>query len=284
MIYLVRPYGYCFGVTNTLNMIKEVRKSQPAAKISLFGAPVHNSLASTRILNATHADLITTMLPQDSANILIFSAHGHTKKEEKEALKNNYKTVDAICPFLRFRNNQIKEYLNNGYKLIVIGDRKHKETIAIADMFTNSAVFDIECFKVADLPKNQKLLIVFQSTINPQRFKEYKDRISDSNKQRIVIPICFECQKRHDSLNNLEFKNTDFIIVVGDKTSANTTALFHNANKLLNGRAKIVLSYEELLNFSFPADTTDIYVTSGTSAANQDVEDIYNYLIQRYTF
>lgn len=284
MINLIRPYGFCFGVTNTLNMIKEVRKSQPNAKISLFGAPVHNSLASKVILEETKSVLINEMTLQSDNSILVFSAHGHTKREEETAKGNNYTPIDAICPFLRFRNNQIQEYLNSGYELYVIGDNKHKETIAIADMFKDSIVISIDNFKEDMLPKNKKILIVFQSTIDPQKFNQYKYSLSDSNKQRIVIPICFECQKRHDNIDYLALKNTDFIIVVGDKTSANTTALFNNAYNRLNGRAIIILSYEELKNYVFPEDLTDIYITSGTSASNKDVEDVYNYLTQEYTF
>ena len=85
------------------------------------------------------------------------------------------------------------------------------------------------------------------------------------------------------TLDKIAFNQNDLIIIVGDKTSANTTSLFEKAKtKLDSKRVLFILNVDELKKVPLPININNIYLTSGTSASLEDVTSISNYLENLY--
>lgn len=284
MIKTILPIGYCFGVKNTLDNVKKLANNNPTKDIVLFSAPVHNKNALDDLLKIDNIFMLKDYKKKNNNDsILVFSAHGHTSKQEQFAKENGFKIYDSICPFLMFRNKSVLKDIDSFDKIYVIGDEKHPETESLLSLKQG-----IVCLKpnnkiILEKDDLSKVLVIYQSTINVDSFNLLNEELKKTFKNLTVISVCPECANRFNNLDKIAFNQNDLIIIVGDKTSANTTSLFEKAKtKLDSKRVLFILNVDELKKVPLPININNIYLTSGTSASLEDVTSISNYLENLY--
>lgn len=284
MIKKLYPLGFCPGVTHTLDMIRTLRRTQPTARIVLLGAPVHNRNACERLRQLDGVTIAESLKPCSDSAFLVFSAHGSTAEARKEAAAAGYRPLDAACPFIAFRNAEILKYLDQGYRLIVAGDPAHAETKVLRALCSKPIFYAIGAESLPSLSPTDRYVLAFQSTVSPTRFQQVAAAFKALAPDLVIIPICPECLNRNQNFDKIIFANDDLCFIVGDKTSANTTALYQKASSVLPGRTFLVQDGSELEVLNLPPKVADIYVASGTSAAVEDVDSVVNALNERYKF
>lgn len=284
MIKTILPIGYCFGVKNTLDNVKKLANNNPTKDIVLFSAPVHNKNALDDLLKIDNIFMLKDYKKKNNNDsILVFSAHGHTSKQEQFAKENGFKIYDSICPFLMFRNKSILKDIDSFDKIYVIGDEKHPETESLLSLKQGIVCLNPNNKIILEKDDLSKVLVIYQSTINVDSFNLLNEELKKTFKNLTVISVCPECANRFNNLNKITFNKNDLIIIVGDKTSANTTSLFEKAKtKLDSKRVLFILNVDELKKVPLPININNIYLTSGTSASLEDVTSISNYLENLY--
>lgn len=284
MIKTILPIGYCFGVKNTLDNVKKLANNNPTKDIVLFSAPVHNKNAIDDLLKIDNIFMLKDYKKKNNNDsILVFSAHGHTSKQEQFAKENGFKIYDSICPFLMFRNKSILKDLDSFDKIYVIGDEKHPETESLLSLKQGIVCLNPNNKIILEKDDLSKVLVIYQSTINVDSFNLLNEELKKTFKNLTVISVCPECANRFNNLDKIAFNQNDLIIIVGDKTSANTTSLFEKAKtKLDSKRVLFILNVDELKKVPLPININNIYLTSGTSASLEDVTSISNYLENLY--
>lgn len=284
MIKTILPIGYCFGVKNTLDNVKKLANNNPTKDIVLFSAPVHNKNALDDLLKIGNIFMLKDYKKKNNNDsILVFSAHGHTSKQEQFAKENGFKIYDSICPFLMFRNKSILKDLDSFDKIYVIGDEKHPETESLLSLKQGIVCLNPNNKIILEKDDLSKVLVIYQSTINVDSFNLLNEELKKTFKNLTVISVCPECANRFNNLDKITFDQDDLIIIVGDKTSANTTSLFEKAKtKLDSKRVLFILNVDELKKVPLPININNIYLTSGTSASLEDVTSISNYLENLY--
>lgn len=284
MIKTILPIGYCFGVKNTLDNIKKLANNNPTKDIVLFSAPVHNKNALDDLLKIGNIFMLKDYKKKNNNDsILVFSAHGHTSKQEQFAKENGFKIYDSICPFLMFRNKSVLKDIDSFDKIYVIGDEKHPETESLLSLKQGIVCLNPNNKIILEKDDLSKVLVIYQSTINVDSFNLLNEELKKTFKNLTVISVCPECANRFNNLDKIAFNQNDLIIIVGDKTSANTTSLFEKAKtKLDSKRVLFILNVDELKKVPLPININNIYLTSGTSASLEDVTSISNYLENLY--
>lgn len=284
MIKTILPIGYCFGVKNTLDNVKKLANNNPTKDIVLFSAPVHNKNALDDLLKTGNIFMLKDYKKKkNNDSILVFSAHGHTSKQEQFAKENGFKIYDSICPFLMFRNKSILKDIDSFDKIYVIGDEKHPETESLLSLKQGIVCLNPNNKIILEKDDLSKVLVIYQSTINVDSFNLLNGELKKTFKNLTVISVCPECANRFNNLDKIAFNQNDLIIIVGDKTSANTTSLFEKAKtKLDSKRVLFILNVDELKKVPLPININNIYLTSGTSASLEDVTSISNYLENLY--
>lgn len=284
MIKTILPIGYCFGVKNTLDNVKKLANNNPTKDIVLFSAPVHNKNALDDLLKIGNIFMLKDYKKnKNNDSILVFSAHGHTSKQEQFAKENGFKIYDSICPFLMFRNKSVLKDIDSFDKIYVIGDEKHPETESLLSLKQGIVCLNPNNKIILEKDDLSKVLVIYQSTINVDSFNLLNEELKKTFKNLTVISVCPECANRFNNLDKIAFNQNDLIIIVGDKTSANTTSLFEKAKtKLDSKRVLFILNVDELKKVPLPININNIYLTSGTSASLQDVTSISNYLENLY--
>ena len=284
MIKTILPIGYCFGVKNTLDSVKKLANNNPTKDIVLFSAPVHNKNALDDLLKIGNIFMLKDYKKKNNNDsILVFSAHGHTSKQEQFAKENGFKIYDSICPFLMFRNKSVLKDIDSFDKIYVIGDEKHPETESLLSLKQGIVCLNPNNKIILEKDDLSKVLVIYQSTINVDSFNLLNEELKKTFKNLTVISVCPECANRFNNLDKIAFNQNDLIIIVGDKTSANTTSLFEKAKtKLDSKRVLFILNVDELKKVPLPININNIYLTSGTSASLEDVTSISNYLENLY--
>ena len=284
MIKTILPIGYCFGVKNTLDNVKKLANNNPTKDIVLFSAPVHNKNALDDLLKIGNIFMLKDYKKKNNNDsILVFSAHGHTSKQEQFAKENGFKIYDSICPFLMFRNKSVLKDIDSFDRIYVIGDEKHPETESLLSLKQGIVCLNPNNKIILEKDDLSKVLVIYQSTINVDSFNLLNGELKKTFKNLTVISVCPECANRFNNLDKIAFNQNDLIIIVGDKTSANTTSLFEKAKtKLDSKRVLFILNVDELKKVPLPININNIYLTSGTSASLEDVTSISNYLENLY--
>ena len=284
MIKTILPIGYCFGAKNTLDNVKKLANNNPTKDIVLFSAPVHNKNALDDLLKIGNIFMLKDYKKKNNNDsILVFSAHGHTSKQEQFAKENGFKIYDSICPFLMFRNKSVLKDIDSFDKIYVIGDEKHPETESLLSLKQGIVCLNQNNKIILEKDDLSKVLVIYQSTINVDSFNLLNEELKKTFKNLTVISVCPECANRFNNLDKIAFNQNDLIIIVGDKTSANTTSLFEKAKtKLDSKRVLFILNVDELKKVPLPININNIYLTSGTSASLEDVTSISNYLENLY--
>lgn len=284
MIKTILPIGYCFGVKNTLDNVKKLANNNPTKDIVLFSAPVHNKNALDDLLKIGNIFMLKDYKKKNNNDsILVFSAHGHTSKQEQFAKENGFKIYDSICPFLMFRNKSVLKDIDSFDKIYVIGDEKHPETESLLSLKQGIVCLNPNNKIILEKDDLSKVLVIYQSTINVDSFNLLNEELKKTFKNLTVISVCPECANRFNNLDKIAFNQNDLIIIVGDKTSANTTSLFEKAKtKLDSKRVLFILNVDELKKVPLLININNIYLTSGTSASLEDVTSISNYLENLY--
>ena len=97
-IILANPRGFCAGVDRAIEIVDQA--------LDAFGAPVyvrHEVVHNRTVvegLRAKGAVFIEDLTDVPVGSYLIFSAHGVSKKVQKEAIERKLTVFDATCPLV----------------------------------------------------------------------------------------------------------------------------------------------------------------------------------------
>lgn len=199
----------------------------------------------------------------------------------QELTSKNCQIIDATCPDVKRVQDKATDLAKDGYLVIIIGKADHPEVIAIkahADLYSNTKALVISSKEAAEnfIPKikeSKKIGVVIQTTQLIENFKEILPVIAEYSKElKVYNTICSATFKRQKSAKALA-KEVEFMIVVGSKSSANTTHLA----KILRPINKTILieTSEELEIYKDVIDEiSKIGVTAGASTPEYIINEV----------
>lgn len=224
-IRLARSMGFCFGVK------KAVRTAQHAVeergKITTLGELVHNDQVVRRLEGA--GVRVAKDLADVSAGPVVISAHGVGRTTYEDARGRGLEVIDATCPIVRQVQKKARELSNDGFLVVVFGDRNHAEVRGVVGWTDGRAavigsVGDLEC-----LPPSRKVAVLAQSTLAQKTFdgllKALIDlRMGEISQLVVQNTLCNATTSAQASAMELAAE-VGVLIVVGGRASANTLHL-----------------------------------------------------------
>lgn len=223
--FLPKEYGFCTGVSTAIHKALSLN-----AKAYCLGELVHNSHV-TEMLAGHGIQTVQSVEDVPDGETVIIRAHGVGPDVYRRAEEKKLKVVDATCPYVRAIQKKAKKYHDEGYTVVLVGDKTHPEIVGINGWCDNTAVvFDGK--SPLRLDKCEKALVLFQTTYDTRNFeKSVKNIFTDGIKTlEIFNTICYTTLQRQYYAQMLS-KRCDLAIVVGDKNSSNTRRLFEIASE-----------------------------------------------------
>ena len=262
--------GFCYGVKRAVAMAEEcVGKS---GEIHTLGPIIHNPQMVKR-LSDKGIDVANDLSQISDNSTIIIRSHGVGPEIYKEAQTKNLHIMDATCPHVKKAQQAAFQLLEDGYTVVVIGEKHHPEVKSIVEWSDKTALVIETVAEAKELPFIKRLGVVAQTTFVSDVFQAIVDVLQDKcDELKVNRTICTATDLRQQAALDLA-STVDIMIVVGGKNSANTTRLM----QLCRDAGSTVYHIEtaqELLLADFQG-VKRVGITAGASTPDWIIEEVY---------
>ncbi|HUU55334.1 MAG TPA: 4-hydroxy-3-methylbut-2-enyl diphosphate reductase [Armatimonadota bacterium] len=221
-IIVAETAGFCFGVKRALELVARAADDRSRAVYTL-GALIHNPQEIAR-LEARGVRQVGSVSEVEEGTIVL-SAHGVDPEIEQSAWERGLPVIDATCPFVKRAHAHIVTLAREGYAVVILGDRGHREVEGLAARVGGKAEIVTSAQEVEGLPSRKRYGLVVQTTQRPEALREVAGALAERCRElRVFNTICEATIRRQESARELA-ERVDVMIVVGGRNSANTKRL-----------------------------------------------------------
>jgi len=220
-VIIAKSSGFCPGVRNAINMAEKTLSQEK--NVHSLGEIIHNKDVVNKLAEAGLK--IAEKVEKIKSGTVIIRSHGATAEQIKKIRQKKLKIVDATCVLVK-RVQKIANLLHNqGYKVVIIGDKGHPEVQAVLGSAPDIAVVG-DNKDIRKLSKFKKLGIICQTTQSPEHFAQMLAEIAqtDFSELKVINTLCKEATKRQSCAVDL-CKKVDIMFILGGLHSANTRKL-----------------------------------------------------------
>ena len=280
-LYTVKPYGVCQGVNIAIETAIKLRYEHPNENITILGMLVHNEhvvfeLEKHNIKSLYSKDKnLSELLKEIKEGYVIFTAHGHEKSLEQQALNQNLKFIDATCSQV----NKVITLIKNSpdRHIIYIGKQNHPETNACLSYSSNLYRVDNEQ-DIHNLPKLINPLVINQTTYSLLDIKPLYEIIKNKFYDvEFIDEICSTTRIRQEAILQMPL-DIDLVYIVGDERSSNTQRLVELAQKRLPNAIVKKIATVKFVNNSDLENATYVAIASGASTPLSITNEVINYI------
>ncbi len=265
-IRIAENAGFCYGVKRAIKIADEALEKNKL--IYSLGPIIHNP----QVVNEYEKKGLKVIEHiEEAKGAILVRSHGIPPLIYKQISEKELKCIDATCPFVKEAQDYAKQLYEEGYFVVIIGDKNHPEVQAhIA--YANHKALVINSIQEAKNIEATKIGVISQTTQSVDNFVSIVSELVKKAKEiRIFNTICDATEKRQESAKELA-KKSDLMIVIGGKNSANTRKLYEIC---LNFCKKVyhVETKEELKKEWFE-NVENVGITAGASTPNWLIEDV----------
>ena len=277
-IKIAKFAGFCYGVKRAVETAKKLKEENPNKNVFVLGELIHN----TDVINELETLGIKTIndIPEKGEGICVVRSHGESPEIIDKIQQAGFLLVDLTCPDVKKVQQKAIELAKDDYFVVIVGKSEHPEVIGInanARLWSNNVIVASSVEKIKSYEKeiknHKRVGVVVQTTqmlrtLNP--IVEYLTSIS--KELHIANTICQSTAMRQAEAKELA-KESDLMIVVGSKKSANTT---HLAEILTNITKTIHIENDEELNKykTIIENSQNISITAGASTPQNVIERV----------
>lgn len=283
----ITPRGYCYGVVDAIQMVKQVARDPNAPKpVYILGLIVHNrhvveEMESLGVISLDGDDRLA-LLDQIDHGTVIFTAHGVSPAVKIKAKQKGLHVVDATCPDVTKTHRIIEELVAQGYEIIYIGKKGHPEpegAVGVAPEHVHLVEREADLAALS-FPEGQKLAVTNQTTLSQWDTRALMVQATERWPQAEVYnEICMATQLRQEAVAKTA-PEADVVIVVGDKRSNNSNRLVQVAQELAGKPAYLVDTAADI-DPAWLEGKSKVAVTSGASTPTQITREVIKRLEQK---
>jgi 4-hydroxy-3-methylbut-2-en-1-yl diphosphate reductase len=220
-VMIAKTAGFCFGVKRAIdiafNIAREKRKG-----VYTLGPIIHNPQVVEKLKEEGIVPIKNISTKKD-VTALIIRTHGIPLGLSKKIASIGCEIIDATCPFVKKAQYYAKLLNDEGYQVVILGEKNHPEVQSLMSYADNqSVVVNAE----SSLPKlKNKVGIVVQTTQPLEALTKILSEIIKQAKEiKVYNTICNSTAFRLKETETMAAR-VDVMFVVGGKNSANTTQL-----------------------------------------------------------
>lgn len=270
--------GFCYGVKRAVETTKKIKLENASKKVWVLGELIHNSHV---IKELEELGIMTVEeLPDNENGICIVRSHGMAPQKIKEITDKGFEVVDLTCLDVKKVQQKAVQLAKEDFLVLILGKPEHPEVIAIK---ANAELYSDKVFVIPDLnvlkeltdkiKTHKRVGVVIQTTQKLEFLKDVVDYLIPlAGELKVFNTICKSTSMRQQEARELA-KNSDLMIVVGSKKSANTTHLAEILSGITNTihiETKTDLNeYKDLIN-----KAVNIGITAGASTPESIIKNV----------
>lgn len=225
IFYKQKKLGFCSGVERAIE-----KATEATGEVYCLGQLVHNKIVTDGLEKQGIKTANNISEIPDGATVIV-RAHGVSPDVFEKLKAKNLNIIDATCPYVKIIQQRAKKFFELGYQIVLIGDKKHPEIEGINGWCNNSAIICDGKEKIS-ISGHEKVLIMFQTTFDCEKYEESIENLQLEGVKTLEIfnTICYTTIDRQNYAHFVS-RNSDLVVIVGDKNSSNTAKLFEIANR-----------------------------------------------------
>lgn len=277
-IKLAKFAGFCYGVKRAVETAKKLKSENPDKKVFVLGELIHNS----DVINELESLGIKTLteIPEKGDGICVIRSHGESPQVIEKIKKAGFEPVDLTCLDVKKVQQKAIELAKDGYFVVIVGKSEHPEVVAIranAELWSENVVVatNPEQLKIFEkqIKSHKRVGVVVQTTQRITTLNAIVEYLTSIAKElHVANTICQSTSMRQTEAKELA-KESDLVIVVGSKKSANTT---HLAEILKDITKTIHIENDsELVNYrDLIENSQNVSITAGASTPQNIIEKV----------
>jgi (E)-4-hydroxy-3-methyl-but-2-enyl pyrophosphate reductase len=264
-VIVARPTGFCFGVERAIGLAKAGKKQY--GRVSTLGELVHNPLVLSELEREGIRSVRGVRQVRDGA--LVIRAHGCPPETLEECSRRGIALVDATCPYVRKVQNVARRLKDQGYTVVVVGERNHPEVKSILGYCEGKG----RVYSPKMRLRGGKIGVVAQTTMSRERLREAVASLSRFryNELRVFDTICEEVAARQQAAARIA-QQVDLVVVVGGRNSANSSRLAEIARNA--GRRVVFVERASEVPRRVVAKAGRVGIVAGSSTPSRVVREI----------
>lgn len=285
-ITLSKYAGFCEGVRRAYEtIISAVEDSQVKKPIYVLGSLVHNadvvkSLEDLDVKKMKVDRNLFQSLRDNKKNIgtLVITAHGMGPSIYEFCKKEKINLIDTTCPRVMKVQRLAKSFSEKIDKLIVVGDKNHKETKGIVEWSKNTGIVveKLRDIKKLQLKSFKNVTVLFQTTQNLDLVEVINSFMHNfCPNAKIMNTICLATYHRQNEVKKIA-KMNEAVVVIGSPESANSRRLWEIARKI-NSRSYFVENFRQIEK-EWLKNIDRIGIAAGASTPEWVISDVVAYL------
>lgn len=277
-VMLAETAGFCMGVRRAVDLVLDIAQRKGKANIYTYGPLIHNPqtvelLRNRGVIPISRLDEIPD---SEQGAMLVIRAHGISPEERRKVREKGVRIIDATCPKVAHVQAIIKKHARKGDTILIIGDERHPEVMGLLGYAYGKGLTVNSLDDVAQLPDLASVCVVAQTTQNIEQFNEIVSAVRDKFDGVVIFDtICDSTDRRQSEVKRMAAQ-TDAMVIVGGRNSANTMQLAR-----LSGMAGTptfhVETVDELKGISLDGYRR-VGVSAGASTPNWIIDRVMDYL------
>ena len=207
-IFIADDAGFCFGVKRTMSIAGNAVKEKGI--IYSYGPLIHNPQEIERLKkeNIIPIDDLDDIPKDLDSKHLIIRSHGVAPDIIKRAEEKGFEVIDATCKLVKKVQLLSKELAEDGYQVIIIGDKDHPEVKGIIGWSGQRAIV-IENEKEAEsISKFDRIGVLAQTTQTENRFQSIINILKNKTDDlKVYNTICHATEKTQRSALDIDPKS-----------------------------------------------------------------------------
>jgi (E)-4-hydroxy-3-methyl-but-2-enyl pyrophosphate reductase (IPP and DMAPP forming) len=267
-VLLARENGFCFGVKKAVELTEAAAES--GRPVFNLGQVVHNPKISERL--AARGVKVIKDPAEAETGIVVIRAHGVPPAVRASIDEHGLECIDATCSLVLRAQRFTKQLADEGYRVIILGTPEHPEVVGLVGFAGPDHTIVETKAEWERLPKMKKAGVVSQSTQPPWAFKELVSHVAEiSQEMKVFNTVCPVTIKRQNAATELAGE-TDVILVVGGKNSANTRELVNLAR--MQGKTAYHIEHSTELELSWLEGKERVGLIGGCSTPMETLLEV----------
>src|SRR5262245_58924644 len=243
-IVLAESMGCCMGVKRVVDMAYRALDKADGGQVVSLGPLIHNTQEIERLALDGIQSADQSSIPENST--VIIRAHGVSPRNYEELKARGLKIMDGTCPYVHYSQRKAIELREQGYTVVIAGDRNHPEIQGILGYIDDQAYVVKTVEDAQNLPPVERIGTIAQTTISPKKYRAIIDALKErTGEVKVCETICDATEEDQKASGDLS-EEVDLLYVIGGRHSANSNKLVETAREKCP-RAMLIETADEIL-------------------------------------
>ncbi len=271
-VILAENRGFCPGVRRAVQ--KALEALDKYGTVYSLGQLIHNRQVVDELIQKG-LKVIEDVDEVPRGSVLLIRSHGVSPAIFDDAKNRDLTLVDATCGLVRRAQELVARLSNEGYQVMVVGDKNHPEVRGLTGYGEHVKVVGEE-EDLKGFSRTAQLGVVAQTTVSPNRVADVVSLLIKHGFAEIKLlnTLCDQSIARQQSARRLAGQ-VDVMFVLGGHHSANTGYLAQLC------REEAVRTYHLEDSSEFKADMIDNAETVGITAGASTPDNLIDQFIDQ---